>query len=101
MKAVAPEGFIRRHPHLGQGGARLVREKIVSAGSGWELGVDGHEKLQAIGYGIYGQRDQWGKIMRYSVVPNARSACVPSYLYLLLIKEIGGQYLMTVLFVSH
>lgn len=90
MKLVAPDGFLRRHPHMGQGKDRIVREKVICLGPGEKLSVDGHEKLLDIGYAIYGFRDSWGKILAYWVVPNARLACVPSYLYLKVVRKLEG-----------
>lgn len=94
MKFVAPDGFLRRHPHMGQGRHRIIRERVICLGPGQVLSVDGHEKLLDIGFAIYGFRDMWGKILAYYVVPNARLACVPSYLYLKLVKKLGGKCLL-------
>ncbi|KAG9026898.1 hypothetical protein FS837_004469, partial [Tulasnella sp. UAMH 9824] len=88
MKLVAPDGFLRRHPHMGQGKDRIVREKVICLGPGEKISVDGHEKLLDIGYAVYGFRDAWGKILAYWVVPNARLACVPSYLYLKVVRKL-------------
>lgn len=93
MKLVAPDGFILRHPHLGQGRGKIHRERVICLGPGEKYSVDGHEKLLDIGYAIYGIRDTWGKIMQYWVVPDARLASIPAYLYLTLVRELEGAWM--------
>jgi hypothetical protein len=92
MREIAPEGFIIRHPHLGQGKGKIHREKVLCLGPHEKWSVDGHEKLSDIGFGIYGIRDTWGVIHGYWVVPSARLQVIPEYLYLKLVQKVGGTY---------
>ena len=58
------------------------------------LSGDGHDKLASIGFPIWGIRDKFsGKWLGLWVVPNNRLKDVVAYLYLSLIKELGGENL--------
>src|SRR6201999_4529190 len=89
MHELDPEGFNHRNPHF-----RITTKKhhgqIRVDGPNDKWAADGFEKLKGIGFGIYGIRDYWGKILGYWVVPNARDELITEYLYLTVVKRYGG-----------
>ncbi|KAF9004997.1 hypothetical protein BDQ17DRAFT_1408386 [Cyathus striatus] len=87
MKRQAPQGFETRRPEI----KKPRRVALVSLGPNHEWSADGHDKLAAIGFPIWGVRDKWsGKWLGLWVVPNNRLKLSIGYLYLDLIEKIGG-----------
>ncbi|KZS95046.1 hypothetical protein SISNIDRAFT_452364 [Sistotremastrum niveocremeum HHB9708] len=87
MKAHAPEAFQERHP----ASKELHRTILSSLGPDDEWSLDGHDKLNEAGFGIYGIRDKWsGKWLSARVVPSNRYAAVVGVIFLELVKEVGG-----------
>ncbi|TFK58765.1 hypothetical protein BDN72DRAFT_966259 [Pluteus cervinus] len=82
-----PDGFIKRLPSA----KKIRRGVLTSLGPNHEWSADGHDKLTAIGFPIYGIRDKWsGKWLGLWVVPNNRIKEVIAYLYLSLVAELKG-----------
>ncbi|KAJ3871314.1 hypothetical protein F5051DRAFT_463809 [Lentinula edodes] len=78
MREEDPEGFQSRDPT-----AKKISRAVLSG--------DGHDKLAAIGFPIWGVRDVWsGKWLGLWVVPNNRLKDTIGYLYLKLVHEYGG-----------
>lgn len=66
---------------------------LVVLGPHYEWSGDGHDKLSAIGYPIWGIRDVWsGKWLGLWVLPNNCLKLAIAYLYLSLVEELGGIY---------
>lgn len=87
MHTYAPEGFHKRVPTAN----KIHRTPLTSLGPNDEWSGDGHDKLNKIGFPIYGIRDKAsGKWLGLWVVPNNRLAHVVAYLYLTVIEEVGG-----------
>ena len=81
------DAFEAREPHS----RRVQRTPLVSLGIHHEWSGDGHDKLAAIGFPIWGIRDKWsGKWLGLWVVPNNRLKVAIAYLYLSLIYLLGG-----------
>ncbi|KAJ6626095.1 hypothetical protein B0H10DRAFT_2211605 [Mycena sp. CBHHK59/15] len=90
------EGFSKRHPHAKK---KLFRTPLTSVGPNEEWSMDGHDKLNNAGFGIYGIRDKWsGNWLHYRVVPSNRYAAVVGVLFLECVKKHGGQYSITCLY---
>ena len=84
----APEGFSHRHPSA----KKIYRTHLTSEGPNEEWCGDGHDKLNKIGFGVYGIRDKASnKWLGLWVVPNNRLGETIGYLYLCLVEEIGGE----------
>ncbi|KAJ7156369.1 hypothetical protein C8R46DRAFT_1226589 [Mycena filopes] len=84
------EGFEKRQPHAKKA---LERTPLTSVGPDEEWSVDGHDKLDVAGFGIYGIRDKWGKrYHHYRVVPSNWYAAVVGVLYLECVKKRGGEF---------
>ncbi|KAJ6609275.1 hypothetical protein B0H10DRAFT_2438663 [Mycena sp. CBHHK59/15] len=82
------EGFSKRHPHAKK---KLFRTPLTSVGPNEEWSMDGHDKLNNAGFGIYGIRDKWsGNWLHYRVVPSNRYAAVVGVLFLECVKKHGG-----------
>ena len=91
MKRQAPEGFAARAPTA----KKLHREPLVSLGPHHEWSADGHNKLAAIGFPIWGVRDKWsGKWLGLWVIPNNRLKDAIAYLYLELVGQLKGEYFL-------
>ncbi|KAF5346279.1 hypothetical protein D9757_014839 [Collybiopsis confluens] len=82
-----PDGFQAREPTA----KKIKRGVLVCLGPHHEWSGDGHDKLSAIGFPIWGIRDVWsGKWLGLWVVPNNRLKIVIAYLFLLLVHKLGG-----------
>jgi hypothetical protein len=88
MHSFASEGFEARYPDA----KKIPRYPVTSLGPNDEWSGDGHDKLNKIGFGVYGIRDKAsGKWLGLWVVPNNRLGEVVAYLYLCLVEELGGK----------
>ncbi|KAF8187050.1 hypothetical protein K438DRAFT_1835559 [Mycena galopus ATCC 62051] len=68
------DGFDKRNPKKGK---KIVRTPLTSVGPHEEWSMDGHDKLDVAGFGVYGIRDKWGiKFLHYRVLPSNRYAVV-------------------------
>ena len=84
-----PDGFTNREPLAGK---KIFRAPVVSIGPHHEWSADGHDKLTKLGFPIWGVRDKWsGKWLGLWVVPNNRVKVAIGYLYLSLVKKLGGE----------
>lgn len=89
MHAEDPEGFSIREPSA----KKIKRGVLTAIGPHQEWSGDGHDKLAAIGFPIWGMRDKWGlKWLGLWVVPNNRLKKAVALLYLRLIKKHGGEH---------
>ncbi|SRR6266481_2086425 len=89
MRLQDPEGFALRDPTA----KKKHHVPLVVLGPHYEWSGDGHDKLSAIGYPIWGIRDVWsGKWLGLWVLPNNRLKLAIAYLYLSLVEELGGMY---------
>jgi hypothetical protein len=89
MRAHDPDGFATRDPLAGR---KVFRVPLVSLGPHHEWSADGHDKLSNLGFPIWGIRDKWsGKWLGLWVVPNNRLKAAIGYLYLSLVKKLGGE----------
>ncbi|KAJ3924381.1 MAG: hypothetical protein NXY57DRAFT_359343 [Lentinula lateritia] len=87
MREEDPEGFRLCDPTS----EKIPRTVLVCIGPHQEWSGDGHDKLAAIGFPIWGVRDVWsGKWLGLWVVPNNRLKDTIGYLYLKLVHEYGG-----------
>lgn len=87
MHLLDPAGFDQRRPTS----KKVHRVPIVVLGPDYEVSLDGHDKLSAIGFPIYGARDVWsGKWHGAWVLPNNRYKVAIAYVYLSLIKKLKG-----------
>ncbi|KAH9884127.1 hypothetical protein C8Q73DRAFT_749482 [Cubamyces lactineus] len=92
MHSLDGEGFQLRHPRT----KKKHRVALVVLGPDYEWSCDGHDKLASIGFPIWGIRDVWsGKWLGLWVVPNNRLKVVVAYLYLSLVRELGGMPVQT------
>lgn len=90
MRAHDKEGFARREPHA----KKIHRTPLVALGPHDEWSADGHDKLSAIGFPVWGVRDKWStKWLGLWTVPNNRLKLAIAYLYLSLVYELGGKHL--------
>jgi len=88
MSLQHPEGFALRDPTSKQ----IKRGKLVNIGIHEEWSGDGHDKLKAIGFPVYGIRDVWsGKWLGLWVLPNNRLKDAVAYLWLSLVEEYSGE----------
>jgi hypothetical protein len=89
MRDQDPDGFTNREPTA----KKIHRTVMVCLGPHHEWSGDGHDKLTAIGFPIWGIRDVWsGKWLGLWVVPNNRLKDVIAYLFLKLVHEHGGLF---------
>ncbi|KAJ7443041.1 hypothetical protein B0H11DRAFT_2251105 [Mycena galericulata] len=89
MRDFHPEGFASRHPHAKK--KKIHRQPLTSIGPDEEWSMDGHDKLNAAGFGIYGIRDKYsGNYLHYRVVPSNRYAAVVGVIFLECAKKLGG-----------
>jgi len=87
MRQLDPEGFAIREP----GSGKRQRSQLVLVGPHHEWSGDGHDKLSKSGFPIWGIRDVWSGVwLGLWVLPNNRLKIAIGYLYLKLIKEVGG-----------
>lgn len=88
MRKQDPEGFANREPTTGK---KVLRSPLIALGPHHEWSADGHDKLAKLGFPIYGIRDKWcGRWLGLWVVPNNRLKLAVAFLYLSLVKELGG-----------
>jgi hypothetical protein len=88
---------------------KIIRRNLTAQGVFQELHFDGHEKLATaalrmgpIGISVYGAQDKGSGIVPILVaVPDARQSVVVGHIYLDLIEEFGGQYILTSLPLFH
>jgi len=89
MHVQDPDGFRIRESSAGK---KVFRVALVSIGPHHEWSADGHDKLSKLGFPIWGVRDKWsGKWLGLWVVPNNRLKVAIGYLYLSLVKKLGGE----------
>jgi hypothetical protein len=82
-----PEGFTICEPTA----KRIHRTALVSIGPREFWSMDGHDKLNRIGFPVYGIQDVWtGKWLGLWTVPNNRLKNVITCLYLSLVEEYKG-----------
>lgn len=94
MRALDPEGFDRPQPHK----KKIHRTPLTALGPNHEWSGDGHDKLTAIGFPIYGIRDKWsGLWIGLWVLPNNRLKRAVAYCYLQVVHEMGGKIFGSVL----
>ncbi|TFK78072.1 hypothetical protein K466DRAFT_507789, partial [Polyporus arcularius HHB13444] len=92
MRNLDPAGFVQRHPKS----KKKHRTVLIVRGPDFEWSCDGHDKLSAIGFPIWGVRDVWsGKWHGIWVVRSNRLKKTIAYLYLRLVKQRGGMPLQT------
>jgi hypothetical protein len=90
MRKQDPEGFANREPAVGK---KVLRTPLVALGPHHEWSADGHDKLSKLGFPIYGIRDKWcTKWLGLWVVPNNRLKLAVAFLYLSLVKKLGGMF---------
>ncbi|KAF8581387.1 hypothetical protein K439DRAFT_1619108 [Ramaria rubella] len=64
---------------------------LVTLGPHYKWSRDGHDKLNVIGFPVWGIQDVWsGKWSGLWVVPNNHLGEVVAYLYLSVVEEVGG-----------
>lgn len=89
MKDHFPEGFDKRSRSAVNKTAHTAI--LQSYGPNEQLSIDGHDKLSAIGFPIYGMRDKFSrKWMVLVAAPSNRTNLVTSYLYLKLVQTMKG-----------
>ncbi|KAJ7777976.1 hypothetical protein DFH07DRAFT_766191 [Mycena maculata] len=82
------EGFKKRHPRAKK---KTNRTPLTAVGPDEEWSMDGHDKLNAAGFGVYGIRDKWAKKrLHYRVVPSNRYTAVVGVVFLECVKKCGG-----------
>jgi hypothetical protein len=87
MRRYDPEGFKFRDP----GSRQIIRKPLTALGPHHEWNADGHDKTSKYGFPIWGLRDKWsGKWLGLWVMPNNRLADVIAWLYLSVLRELGG-----------
>lgn len=97
MRFHDPEGFNIREPAA----KKIKRSVLVSLGPHEEWSGDGHDKLTAIGFPIWGMRDKWGlQWLGLWVIPNNRLQQAIALLYLRLIKKHGGERSSTMVWLA-
>ena len=88
MRKEQPKGFELRDPTA----KKIKRSVLVCLEPHHEWSGDGHDKLSAIGFPIWGVRDVWAtKWLGLWVVPNNRLKESIGYLFLKLVHEYGGE----------
>jgi hypothetical protein len=88
MQELDPDAFHGRAPTA----KKIHRVPVVSLGPHHQWSADGHDKLNKIGFPVWAIRDVWsGKWLGIWVVPDNRLKTVIAYLYLTLIKDLGGE----------
>lgn len=79
MRAYAAEGFEKRRA----GHKKINRRVLVAVGPNAEWSLDGFDKLNEAGFGIYGIRDKWSRFwLYYVVVPSNRYAAAIGVIFL-------------------
>lgn len=87
QKALDPVAQVRRNPNSQQ----LRRVPLTSAGPNEVWCCDGHDKLCKYGFAIWGVRDKFSrKWLGLWVMPNNRLSISVAYLWLTLVRKLGG-----------
>ncbi|KIJ48438.1 hypothetical protein M422DRAFT_247775 [Sphaerobolus stellatus SS14] len=87
MQLQDPDGFLLRQP----GSRKIKCFQLVVLGPHQEWSGDGHDKLTAIGFPVWGVRDVWSGVwLGLWVLPNNRLKAAIAYLYLSLVEKMGG-----------
>ena len=91
MQDYDPEGFAQRAP----GSKKVIHRTPLSAiGPHEEWSMDGHNKLAAYGFEIYGIHNKWGGLwVHYHVLPSNRYAIVIGIVFLEAVKKTGRSML--------
>ena len=91
MHEFADEGFEKHMPTLKQ----IPHSPLTSIGPDEEWSMDGHDKLWAAGFDIYGVWEKWSDRWHHCrVIPSNRYAAVVGVIQLECIKKVGGTWLM-------
>jgi hypothetical protein len=99
MRKQDPEGFTNREPAIGK---KVLRTPLIALGPHHKWSADGHDKLLRLGFPIYGIRDKWsGKWLGLWVVPNNRLKLAVAFLYLSLVKDLGGVLYFNLIYLTH
>jgi hypothetical protein len=89
MHKFADEGFEKRMPTLKQ----ITCSPLTSIGPNEEWSMDGHDKLWAAGFDIYGIWEKWsGRWHHCRVIPSNHYAVVVGVIQLECIKKVGGTW---------
>lgn len=87
QKILDPEAAAARYPTA----RKVLRVPLTSNGPNEVWCCDGHDKLCKYGFAIWGIRDKFSrKWLGLWVVPNNRIGIVVAYLWLSLVRELGG-----------
>ena len=88
LRQLDPEVVASRHPKA----RRIARVPLTSQGPNEVWCCDGHDKLNKYGFAIWGVRDKFSrKWLGLWVIPNNRFGVVVAYLWLTLVRDIGGK----------
>jgi hypothetical protein len=88
MREVDPDGFTLREPTS----RKISRRPLVALGPHDEWSCDGHDKLVKYGFPIWGVRDKWTALwLGLWVVPNNRDQRIIAYVFLSLVRDLGGK----------
>lgn len=91
MKLHFPEGFTRRHPES----KKIMRTPKNPVGIHERWSADGHDKLYSIGFPVWAVVDDaTGRWLGAWVVPSNRMMRIVAYLFLSLVEEYQGKYLV-------
>ncbi|KAK7029193.1 hypothetical protein R3P38DRAFT_3189464 [Favolaschia claudopus] len=89
MHTFEEEGFEKRDPKAQK--KTVKRTPLTAVGPHEEWSMDGHDKMNEAGFGIYGIRDKWGgKFLHYRTLPSNRFADVIGVVFLECAKKYGG-----------
>ncbi|KAJ7477589.1 hypothetical protein FB451DRAFT_1033041 [Mycena latifolia] len=88
MHDFAGEGFKKQHPHAKK---QIIHKPLTSVGPDEEWSMDGHNKLNRVGFRIYGLCEKWLKRRHhYQVLPSNRYATLVGVVFLECVKNRGG-----------
>jgi hypothetical protein len=88
QRQLDPEAAAMRSPLA----RKLQRVPLTSAGPNEVWCCDGHDKLCRFGFAIWGVRDKFSrKWLGLWVLPNNRIGVVVAYLWLSLVRDLGGE----------
>src|ERR1700744_1230561 len=87
QRTLDPDAVIARNPMA----HKLYRVPLTSEGPNDVWCCDGHDKLVKYGFAIWGMRDKFSrKWLGLWVVPNNRIGLVVTYLWLTVVRDLGG-----------
>jgi len=87
MRDFDPESLAQRRP----GAAKIHRTQLFSAGPNEQWSIDGHDKLSAYGFGIYGIRDVYsGRFLALKAMPSNRTLVNAVWVYMDTVCKLGG-----------